>query len=332
MPYLHLSEQERYSICYMNMSGWSIRKIARKLGRSPGTISRELKRNRNPEYLGGQYLYDQAQRRADERRQAANRGHRKIDSLTDLGEYVRDALSLGWSPEQISARRAVDHSGDANMRITHEAIYQWVYRQDASDGWYQYLRRGRKARRRRGIRRKRCRIVGRVGIEERPKAVDKRARFGDWESDTVVGSRGRGGLATHVERKSRYLIARRIDDKRAETFARRTLAGFDGIPQKLCRTMTCDNGTEFATFKRIEDRLGIKVYFADPYAPWQRGTNENTNGLLREFFPKGTDFKTVSHHEVARVVRILNNRPRKCLNYRTPAEVLSDIPGVALRN
>jgi len=332
MPYQHLSEQERYSICHMNMAGRGPTEIARTLGRSPGTITRELQRNRIPEQLGGNYFYDDAQRQARERRCRANEKRRRIDSHSRLGDYVRDALRQHWSPEEIAGRLMTDHPDDTDMWITHEAIYQWVYRQERGAKWYQYLRRKRIKRRRRGSRAKRGQIIDRVGIEERPKIVEKRSRFGDWESDTVEGAKGRGGLATHAERKSRFLIARRLDDKRADTYARRTLAGFGGMPEQLCKTMTCDNGKEFAAFKKVEKKLGLKVYFADPYAPWQRGTNENTNGLLREFFPKGTDFRKISHHAIAKAVSMLNNRPRKCLNYRTPAEVLSVIPGVALRN
>ena len=148
----------------------------------------------------------------------------------------------------------------------------------------------------------------------------------------MQGAKGQGDLATHVERRSRYLLARKLVNQRARTFSLATIKVFEAIPGKLRKTLTCDNGKEFTGFKHIERRLNFDVYFANPYAAWERGTNENTNGLLRDFFPKGIDFTRISHARVAKVQRMLNNRPRKCLNYRTPAEVLSDIPGVALRN
>ena len=287
---------------------------------------------RNPR---GGYFYDTAGRLAAERRTAANERYKLDDADSDLGRYVRDGLNERWSPEQIVGRMRHDHPDDPTMRTTHETIYRWVFRRAAmGERWHEQLRRRRARRRRRipGGRSGRGRIPGRVGIEQRPTIVDERERFGDWESDTVEGAKGRGGLATHVERKSRYTLARKIVDKRVVTFNRVSIAAFRTIPPELLRTLTADNGKEFAGFAALEKRLALNVYFADPHSPWQRGANENTNGLLRDFFPKGTDFRRVSHHRVAKAQRMLNNRPRKCLNYRTPREVLNDLPGVALRN
>ena len=175
-------------------------------------------------------------------------------------------------------------------------------------------------------------IPGRVGIEQRPAVVNARRRFGDWESDTVEGAKGTGVLATHVERKSRYIRLGKLADKKAVTFSASTRSLFRGLPRKLRRTLTADNGKEFADFKTIEHQVGLRVYFANPHAPWERGANENTNGLLRDWWPKGDDLRRVTKAEVARVQRMLNNRPRKCLGYRTPLEVLNALPGVALQN
>jgi IS30 family transposase len=158
-------------------------------------------------------------------------------------------------------------------------------------------------------------------IDRRPKVVAARQRIGDWESDTVEGGKGKGLLATHVERKSRYTVAVKVSDKSAPTVTRATVKGLRRIPVQKRKTMTLDNGKEFSGFAQIERRLDIRTYFAHPYHSWERGTNENTNGLLRQFFPKGTDFTQVTDSEVDRVERLLNNRPRKCLGYRTPAEV-----------
>lgn len=256
-----------------------------------------------------------------------------------LTDYVRTGLYQRWSPQQIAQRLKFDHPRNPSMRISHEAIYQWVYADPAL--WHEQLRyrhRRRKPHRPAGAA-KPGQIVGRIGIEERPAVVERRQRLGDWESDTLLGATGRGGLATHVERRTRLLLAVKLDDRGATHFARRSLGAFhaagltsQAVPKsRCCRTLTADNGKEFADFKLLEKGLGLRVYFARPYASWERGTCENTNGLLRDYFPKGTDFTTVSKRQVARAVRSINNRPRKCLGYRTPAEVFSRLAGVALR-
>ena len=334
MPYEQLSEYDRYVICHMHRYGFSNGEIGRRLNRHRGTIGRELRRNRDPYYGRGScdYFYDTAQRLMRERRCHAGRRY-KLDH-SSVGPYVRRALHQHWSPEQIVGRLRMDHPHDTSMRVSHETIYRWVYRRGLQgESWHRRLRRKRSRRRRRIPRRGgRGQIAGRVGIEHRPGVVDRRRRFGDWESDTVQGAQGRGALATHVERKSRYVLVRKLNNQRAETFIHASLNASKVVPDALRKTLTCDNGKEFTRFRQLEQRLGFSVYFARPYAAWERGTNENTNGLLREFFPKGTDFHHVSCRNVAKVQRILNNRPRKCLNYRTPSEVFSALPGVALQN
>lgn len=338
MPCHHLTEQERYVICHMRWGGFSPAAIGRELGRHRATIGREIKRN--PTAFGQAYYYDTAARLTRERRDRANRRY-KLDGAsgdtpggTPLGDYVREGLRQRWSPQQIAGRLKREYRNDPAMHITHETIYRFVYRRSAlGEPLSEQLRRRHRKRRRRCARREnRGHIPGRVGIEQRPAVVDRRSRFGDWEADTMQGAKGKGALATHVERKSRYLLTRKLSDQRAGTFNRATVRVFQAIPGRLRKTLTCDNGKEFARFKHIEQRLNFDVYFANPYAAWERGTHENTNGLLRDYFPKGTDFSRVSHVRVAKVQRMLNNRPRKCLNYRTPFEVLSALPGVALRN
>jgi len=333
MPCTHLTARERYVICHMTRAGFKSAQIARKLGRHRATIGRELKRNRSP-YRRGHYFYDTAQRLASERCDAANRRYKLDAPGSDLGQFVRDGLAQRWSPEQIVGRLERQHPRSLAMRVTHETIYRWVYRRHTfGERWYEQLRRRRPRRRCRipGKRRGK-KIVDRVGIEHRPAIVELRQRFGDWESDTVEGAKGTGLLATHVERKSRYTRVRKMMDKRAATMNRVSRQALVDLPKSLRRTMTVDNGSEFTGFADIEKRLKIKVYFANPYAPWERGANENTNGLLRDFFPKGSDFRKVTIAKVAKAQRLLNNRPRKCLNYRTPIEVLNALPGVALRN
>jgi transposase, IS30 family len=164
-------------------------------------------------------------------------------------------------------------------------------------------------------------MPGRVSIDLRPSVVDARERFGDWEGDTVEGRKGTSHLATHVERRSRYLMAAKLTDKKASTMTVQSIRCFLRLPRKLRHTLTVDNGKVFSQFKEPEKKTGLSVYFADPYAAWQRGTSENTNGLIRYYFPKGTDFSALSEKDIALVVKKLNNRPRKRLNYQTPHEV-----------
>lgn len=333
MPPHQLNASERYVITHLHQAGYSDAAIARRLGRHRATIGRELGRNRDA--FGG-YHYESAQQEARQRRTAANCRYKLDRPVSALGGLVRRGLRQRWSPEQISGRLEEQHPRDPAMRISPETIYRWVYRRhQRGERWHKQLRRRHRRRRARCVGErpgKRGVIPGRVGIEHRPAVVGRRGRFGDWESDTVEGAKGTGLLATHVERKSRYVRLGKLKDKRAATLSSVTRGVFRGLPLKLRRTLTADNGKEFADFKSIERGVKIKVYFANPHAPWERGTNENTNGLLRDWWPKGHDMQRVTSAEVARVQRMLNNRPRKCLSYRTPLEVLNALPGVALRN
>ncbi len=226
----------------------------------------------------------------------------------------------------------LDYPNDKQMRISHETIYRWIFL-DAQKGGdlYTHLRRRHKRRRKQKRYGSGRRFLpGRVSIDERPPIVDQRKRFGDWEGDTLEGAKGTGGLATHVERKCRYLLTAKLSDKKASTMTQQTTKAFRKVPRKLRHTLTVDNGKEFANFKELESKTNLKVYFADPYSAWQRGTNKNTNGLLRQYFPKGTNLNNVSEKDVALVVNKLNNRPRKCLNYQTPHEVFCQARSGAL--
>ena len=198
---------------------------------------------------------------------------------------------------------------------------------------YTHLRRHHKRRRKqrhygscRGL------IPGRVSISKRPEAVDNRKRFGDWEGDTLEGAKGSGGIASHVERKSRYLVAAKLSDKSAETMTIASAKAFRRVPKVMRKTLTVDNGKEFAYFKQLEIKTCFSIYFADPYSAWQRGSNENTNGLIRQYFPKGTEFKEITNKDLALVVKKLNHRPRKSLNYQTPHEVFYSAIRGALAN
>jgi IS30 family transposase len=329
MPYTHLTENERYVISHLSVAGFSFREIARRIKRHHTTVSRELERN-GPEYDCTIYWYDWTHPRALKRRHNAR--HHRRQSNPHLVKYVIRKLRDDWSPETIAEKLKIDYSENDKMRVSHETIYRWIYL-DAIEGGtlYHHLRRRRKRRRRQKRYGSGRRFIpGRVSISERPVMVETRERFGDWEGDTVEGKKSTGYFATHVERKSRYLIAAKLHNKKAESLTKKSIKAFWRIPKKMRKTLTVDNGREFSRFKELEDKTGLTVYFADPYSAWQRGTNENTNGLLRQYFPKGTDFRNVTEEDLAFAVKKLNHRPRKCLGYQSPHEVFWNTQNGAL--
>lgn len=330
MSYQHLSEKERYVISHLQYS-FSLREIARRLGRHHSTISREFKRakDRHPWTI---YYYDWSHPLALERRQQPR--HLRRQDNQRLLAYVETKLRLEWSPEEIANRIRIDYPDNEQMRISHETIYRWVYLDSSVDGTlYLHLRRKRKKRRKqRRYGTGRRFLADRVGIDQRPEVVASRQRFGDWEGDTVQGKPGTGCIATMVERKSRYLVAAKLEDKKAATLTEKCVKAFGPIPRVMRQTLTVDNGSEFANFKELGKKTRLTVYFADPYAAWQRGANENSNGLLRQYFPKGFNFNNTDADAVAEAVKRLNNRPRKCLGYRTPHEVFWPVARGALAN
>jgi IS30 family transposase len=321
MSYTHFTEKERYVISHLKLERFSSREIARRLGRHHTSILREIKRNRPTYADDAVYWYYATQKIADERlhkaRSYCRQNHRP------LVEYVEDKLRLDWPPEAIAARICIDYPDNEQMRISHETIYRWAYL-DASQGGdlHTHLRRRHPRRRRQKRYGSGHRFIpGRISIDQRPATVETRERFGDWEGDTLEGAKGKGALATHVERKSRYLLVAKLEDKKAQTMNTQSISSFLKLPMSRRKTLTVDNGKEFSQFKELEQKTGLKVYFADPYAAWQRGTNENTNGLLRFYFPKGTDFNAVPEEELKQIIGKVNHRPRKCLNYQTPHDV-----------
>ena len=317
----HLTMNEREMIGHLRAQGESGAAIARRLGCDPSTVSREVRRNAEP---SGDYWPSRAQAHADQRRHASKTPWKLED--TDLGRYVQEHLAEYWSPEQIAGRLRREHPKEPARWVSHQGIYHWITRQTADGGtWHTFLRQShRKRRKRYGTAEKRGRIVGRVGIEERPAEVAAKTRRGDWESDTVAGSGSTACLATHVERVSMYTVLAKLPDGTAKRFNAGTLRAFARHGDLPFETLTADNGTEFAAFAALERPLGLAVYFARPYHAWERGLNENTNGLLRQFFPKGLDIAAVTHPYVQRVEHLLNTRPRKALGYRTPEEVLRE--------
>jgi IS30 family transposase len=269
------------------------------------------------------YRFQTAQRRAESRRRQPR--HYRRQQLEPLVAYVDRKLRSDWAPEQIAGRIRLDHRNDQRMRISTETIYRWAYTAARHGGKiHQHLRRGRSRRRSQTCYGQGKRFFpGRVGIAERPEIVAKRARFGDWEADLVAGSFGKAALVSCIERKSRYLLAAKVEDKTAASFNAALTEQMTAVPVEMRHTLTLDNGSEMARFKELEEATQVRVFFADPHSPWQRGANENCNGLLRQYFPRGINFRKVTEDAVVKAVELLNNRPRKCLGYRTPAEVFA---------
>ena len=307
----HLTSEERDRIAQLRHQGADQKEVAAALGRSRSTISRELRRNR----MGENYYAGHAQREA-ERRRRERPITRKLEGA-ELNEAVRTGLAQDWSPEQIAGRLEQQHPEQPERSVSAQTIYRWIAADADCEHWQEHLRR----RGKRPFRRKNEAAAETARIARRPQVIEERLRLGDFEGDTVLGPPGTGGLATLVDRRSRFTIVLKIQSKNADHVHEKLKQRLKALPDERRRSITFDNGTEFARCDRLEKHLGIELYFADPGCPYQRGTNENTNGLIRQYFPKGTDFRDVSHVETRQVENLLNNRPRACLGYRTPAEV-----------
>lgn len=309
--YAQLTYEQRCQISALLQAGLNQTQIAKELGCSQPTISREIQRN------SGQrgYRYKQAQRLATERRQSAVQPRKMPPDLINL---IESKLHLKWSPEQISGWLCRTEM----ISISHEAIYLHIWADKAKGGsLYQYLRHQIKGYRNRGAGKGLRGIINnRVGISDRPDIVDTRERIGDWEIDLIIGKGHSGAMVTIVERNTRYSVAAAINDKSAAAVTEATIALLAPL-RDLVLTITADNGKEFSGHEIIAKALNCDVYFADPYSSWQRGLNENTNGLLRQYWPKNTDFKAVHKNEVISVMEQLNHRPRKILDYQSPADI-----------
>jgi IS30 family transposase len=299
--------EERDRIAQLWNQGAKRSEIAVVLDRPKSTIGRELQRNGT----GEEYFAAQAQDRS-ERRRRERPLVRKLDD-PELNEVVRSGLTHEWSPQQISGR--LKQQGVRS--VSHQTIYAWIKQDKDREHWESFLRR----RGKRPYRRKNTGPPDAARIRNRPAEIEQRRRLGDFEGDTVLGPPGTGGLATLVDRKSRYTIMEKIRSKDANHVHEKVKRRLKEIDEEQCLSITFDNGTEFARCHRLEQHLGMELYFADPGCPYQRGTNENTNGLIRQYFPKGTDFRNVSHCQVREAENKLNDRPRACLGFRTPHEV-----------
>jgi IS30 family transposase len=332
-----LSLSEREEIACLKAARLPVREIARRLGRDPSTVSRELRR---PSVTIGRYRASVAQ--AEAVRLARRPKAVKLATYLPLRVEVETRLRSNHSPEQIARRLVEDFPDDPEMRVSHETIYQSLYVQ-ARGGLKRelttHLRTGRSMRRpqRRGDQR-RGRIPNMVMISERPAEVADRAVPGHWEGDLIVGAHGRSAIGTLVERMTRFVMLLHLPDGHTALAVQEAMVEkVTQLPELLRQTLTWDQGKEMANHAQIAAATGLEIYFCDPHAPWQRGTNENTNGLLRQYFPKGTDVSIYGPGFLDQVAAELNGRPRKTLNWKTPAEALDQLlsqpfnpPGVAL--
>lgn len=308
MPYVQLNMESRECLARKRETGWTQRQIAEALGRSPSSISRELKRN------GGWEHYSVV--RAEARARSLQRKPRRACVLNraEIWRVVDAGLRAYWSPEQI----AREWGG-----LCAQTIYNHLRARKLMSAYRVFLRRGARPYRPRGRLSKYQRIRNPRSIHQQPAVVAARTRPGDWEADTLFGPGRRSCIAVYVERRSRFVVLRRLPTRKARVFNRVTRALFASHPHWPLHTLTVDHGMEFSMFRQLERQLHVTVYFADPHSPWQKGSVENINGLLRQFLPKGLDLSAVSQARLDHIANLLNHRPRKVLNNRTPAQVMS---------
>ena len=318
--YSQLAQEQRYQIYAFKKAGWTQKEIAFELGVHPSTVCRELRRN-----TGGRgYRPRQAHQWAVSRQQQrARRARISAECWSIVEERLRDQ----WSPQQIARRLAAESC----VSVSHESIYQHIYDDKRGGGtFYRFLRCQKKRRKRYGSgRQRRGQILGRRCISERPASVEQRLSIGDWEADTIVGKGHQQAIVSLVERHSRFTLLRKVERATAEAVKAALVMELTPHDAKV-RSITADNGKEFAGHQEIAQSLHADFYFAHPYSPWERGTNENTNGLVRQYFPKKSAFNEITVEQLQRVVDELNHRPRKVLGYRTPHEVFYNLKSIAL--
>jgi len=310
--YKHLTYEQRCHIYQLKKIEWEVKDIAIELGVHKSTIYREL--NRNSGNRG--YRHKQAQQKAEERQRTARKALKMTNELIGV---IETKIREDWSPEQISGWLLEENE----ILISHERIYQHVWEDKKLGGdLYKHLRRRAKKYQHRGHTGKTSRgqIKNQVSIDDRPDIVEEKGRFGDLEIDTMIGRNHQGALVTVVERATLYTSIALVSHKTAEKVTNATVALLKPFKDYL-QSITADNGKEFAGHETISMRLNVDFYFAHPYCSWERGLNENTNGLIRQYFPKDTDFRNLTEKEINRVMEKLNNRPRKSLGFKTPKEM-----------
>ena len=324
--YTRLSDLEREEISRMLSQKCSFHDIAKALDRNVSTISREINAGSCNKHT---YRASKAQRRAERNLSKRKKGKRKLNHELRLKRYIYKKLRKKWSPRQIAEELEIDYPLDMTMRISPEAIYTYIYvlpRGSLKKELTSCLRQNHKRRYKqsRGVKIERN-IEDMLSIEERPREVADRIIPGHWEGDLIVGKNNRSALGTLVERTTRTTILVPVKNREAETVAKAFAKEIKKLPQQMKLSMTYDQGREMAKHKLFTEATGVKVYFAHPRSPWERGTNENTNGLIRQFFPKGTDFKKVSRYEVKKVQDLLNGRPRQALGFKKPYQVFNQL-------
>ena len=315
MPYKHFNLKQRNQLAILLRMRVRKKEIARLLGKSRTTIWREHKRGKG---INGKYYVRKAQKQSKKSRIRANSRFRKIGNNKDLKEYIIQKIKMYWSPEQTAGRWNKNHREE---HIGKDTIYRFIYNERKDLVKYLRCQKG-KYRRRYGtrIREKERERLKKRRIDERPEEVNLRVRIGHWEGDTILG-KDKEHILTHVERKSGFILADKLGRATAEATKEKTIERFKKIDRDKRLTITYDNGSSFSEHELTEKTIGATIYFAYPYHSWERGCNENANGLLRQFFPKKSNFATVNQKEIDRVVKLLNHRPRKRLSYNTPYEV-----------
>ena len=314
--YKQLGQKERDKIFQLKKKGLNNTEIGKKLGRNKSTIGRELRRNTHQKLR--QYLPDTAGRKAHKRK-GLGRKTQYVEKEQALKNKIIRLLKGGWSPDLIAGRL----KRTKRLSLNQESIYQFIYSLEGrKQNLRQYLRRAHRIRQKKNGRKhwKNSKIPNRVDIAKRPKRVEKRQQFGHWEGDNVVYNRHRRSLSTTVERKTRKVMIFRPKNQTAKAKADLTVRRYRDLPEQARRTMTYDNGLEAAAHETVTAKIGMKFYFAKTYSSWQRGTNENRNGLVRFYLPKDIDLDKVSATQIKRVENKINNRPMKCLAYQTPNE------------
>lgn len=318
MSHNHFKSFQRNELSALLRAKLKQKDIAELLGKTSSAISQEIKRNKCDNKTG--YDAKIAKSKTKNRRISANQRFKKIENNLLIRNYVIKKIKDYWSPEQISGRIKEEWPNDKSRHIGKDSIYKFIYEKRKDLVKYLRCQKG-KYRRRYGtrLREKKREEQKKKRIDKRPKIVEQKERIGDWEGDTIVG-KDKSHILTHVDRKSGYGMADKLDRGLAELTRIKTQERFNKLPKNKKYTITYDNGTTFAEHEMTEKRTGISIYFANPYHSWERGCNENFNGLLRQFFPKKSSFANIKQKEIEKAVKLINNRPRKRLNYKTPTE------------
>ncbi len=318
MTYAQLTREQRYQIYILRKAGHRQNFIASKIGVHPSTITRELIRG------SGRRGYRPKQ--ADELATARKQQRYQVRIKATTWAFIESLVRQEWSPEQVSGWLAKEKK----QSVSHERIYQYIYADKARGGTlHQHLRCQKRRRKRYGSYDRRGVMPNRRSIEERPACVEQRKRIGDWEADTIIGQNHRQAILSLTERKSKLCLLKKVERNTALEVEQAICELLRPLAAKV-KTITSDNGREFANHQSVEQKLQATFYFAHPFAAWERGTNENTNGLVRQYFPKGSDFSKITEEDIQRVTARLNNRPRKRLNYRTPQRVFFKEQKIAL--